>query len=190
MNQNGTWMGTPGNDLMGVVMNAGTGTGQVQVALTRLDHQDAGGFGTIANMAFMTTGDLVGSGNMQNVNFTISDVTVISANETPQTINAIGDSVTVADPVITGIAINENAQQLSAYPNPFSQSVQINLPSSAKGKICEVILTDAAGRIVSVQQTNGTPAITIERGTLEKGIYFCSVRSEGQLTGITKLVVN
>jgi hypothetical protein len=190
MNENGTWMGIPGNDLMGVVMNAGTGTGQVQVALTRLDHQNSGGFGTIANMAFMTTGDLVGTGTMQNVNFTISDVTVIDANETQQTVNMIGDSVLVADPVITGIIATDNVQQLSAYPNPFSESVQINLPSSLKGKICEVILTDAAGRIVSAQQTNGTTTITIERGTLERGIYFCSVRSEGQLTGITKLLVN
>jgi hypothetical protein len=188
MNQNGTWIGTPGNDLMGVVMNAGNGTGAVQVALTRLDHVNANGFGHIANLGFVTTSNLVGTGNTQNVNFTISNVTVIDNNENPQIVNTINDSVLVADPVLTGIAPNENTQQLSAYPNPFTEAVEIILPVSAKDKNCEVILTDAAGRIVLVRNVTGARSFTLERGALEAGIYFCSVRSEGQLTGITKLI--
>jgi hypothetical protein len=190
MNENGSWLGTAGNDLMGVVLNNGTGTGSVQVALTRLDHQNANGFGNIANLGFMTTGNLVGSGNMQNVNFTISDVTVIDANEMPQTVNTVNDSVIVADPLLTGITPEQSAQQLSAYPNPFTESVQIILPASAKDKTTEVILTDAAGRVVLSRNVTGARSITVDRGTLEAGIYFCSIRSEGQLTGTIKLIVD
>ncbi|MDQ3108856.1 MAG: T9SS type A sorting domain-containing protein, partial [Bacteroidota bacterium] len=98
---------------------------------------------------------------------------------------------TTSDTIIYPLSISEiPAQAISAFPNPFDQSVQINLPASAKGKICEVILTDAAGRVVLSQQTNGTSTVTIERGMLERGIYFCSIRSEGQLTGTIKLLVN
>lgn len=189
MNENGSWLGTPGNDLMGVVLNNGTGTGSVQVALTRLNHINANGFGDIANMGFMTTGALVGSGTMQNVNFTISDVTVTDANELPQSVNTVNDSVTVMDPLMTGIT-EQSAQQLSAYPNPFTESVQINLPAVAKDKTCEVVLTDAAGRVVLSRNVTGARSITIDRGTLESGIYFCSIRSEGQLTGTIKLIVD
>lgn len=190
MNENGTWMGIPGTDLMGVVMNEGNGTGAVQVALTRLNHVNTNGFGNIANLGFMTTGDLVGTGNTQNVNFTITNVTVIDANENPQSVNTINDSLIVSDPVLTGISEVENAQQLSAYPNPFTGSVKIILPASSKGTNCELILTDAAGRIVLTQQTNGAETVILERGGLEQGIYFCSIRSNSQIAGTTKLIVN
>jgi PKD repeat protein len=190
MNENGSWLGTAGNDLMGVVLNNGTGTGSVQVALTRLDHQNTNGFGDIAHLGFMTTGNLVGSGNMQNVNFTISNVTVIDANEMPQTVNTVNDSVIVMDPLMTGITPEQNVQQLSAYPNPFTESVQINLPAAAKDKTCEVVLTDAAGRVVLSRNVTGARSITVDRGMLESGIYFCSIRSEGQLTGTIKLIVD
>ncbi|HET6991267.1 MAG TPA: T9SS type A sorting domain-containing protein, partial [Bacteroidia bacterium] len=189
MNETGTWMGTPGNDLMGVVMNNGSGTGSVQIALTRLDHQNINGFGNIANVGFMTTGNLVGTGNSQNVNFTISNVTVISANETPQTVNAVNDSVLVQDPGVLGIAAVGNSQNITAYPNPFDESVQIILPQSVKGKACVVTLTDASGRVVLTQQTGNANTMIIQRGQLEAGIYFCTIRSEGQMIGNTKLIV-
>jgi uncharacterized protein (DUF2141 family) len=189
MNENGTWMGIPGSNLMGVVLNNGNGTGAVQIALTRLDHIDANGFGTIANLGFMTTSDLVGTGTMQNVNFTISDVTVIAANETPQTVNTVNDSIYVADPILLGV--NETKiNSIAAYPNPFNESVEIILPSSVNGKVCEVILTDATGRIVLSQKATNAGSVILQRGTLEAGIYFCSIRSEGQLIGNTKLTVN
>jgi hypothetical protein len=126
---------------------------------------------------------------MQNVNFTISDVTVIAANETPQTVNTVNDSIYVADPILLGV--NETkTNSIAAYPNPFSESVEIILPSSANGKVCEVILTDATGRIVLSQKTTNAGSVILQRGTLEAGIYFCSIRSEGQLIGNTKLTVN
>ena len=188
MDETGTWMGIPGNDMMGVVMNNGNGTGSVQIAITRLNHANANGFGNIANVGFMTTGNLVGTGNAQNVNFSISNVTVISANETPQNVNTINDSVIVEDPILLSVnAIGMNF--ISAFPNPFDESVQINLPESAIGKNCMVTLTDATGRIVLEQKTENANSIIIHRGILETGIYFCTVRSEGQMIGNAKLIV-
>ena len=189
MNENGTWMGTPGNDMMGVVMNNGTGTGSVQVAITRLDHQDVSGFGDIANVGFVTTGALVGTGNTQNVIFSISDVTVISANETPQTVNTVNDSVNVSDPALMmGIDQPGNSSALVAYPNPFNESVAIMLPVIAREKSCELVITDAAGRIVRSEQVKGN-SFVMQRNSMDAGIYICSIRCEGQLIANTKLVV-
>lgn len=78
---------------------------------------------------------------------------------------------------------------ISAYPNPFDESVTLIVPENFKGKNCEVTLTDVQGRIVLTQQKQNANSIIIQRGQLEAGIYFCSVRSEGQVTGITKLIV-
>lgn len=97
--------------------------------------------------------------------------------------------ITIADLVLTGISTATNAQQLSAYPNPFTESSEIILPVSFKRTTCELILTDAAGRIALTQQTKGAGSITLVRGALEAGIYFCSIRSQGQLTGTIKLVM-
>lgn len=190
MNENGTWMGIPNTNLFGVVMNEGTGTGAVQIAITRYNQTNANGFGNIANVGFMTTSNLIASNATQNVNFTISNVTVISANETTQQVNVINDSVVVADPnLLNEIFVNESKQQISAYPNPFDELVQINFSGIANGKTCEVTLTDASGRIVLTQKTENANSIIIHRGTLEAGIYFCTVRSEGAVIGNSKLIV-
>lgn len=189
MNENGSWMGTAGNDLMGVTLIPGANAGSVQVALTRLDHNDMSGSGLIANMAFMTTNALYASGTSQNVNFTISNITVIASNEMPQQVNAVGDSVNVIDPLILNVNESVAANPISVYPNPFSESTQIVLPENCNGKNCELSLTDAAGRIVLVQQTNGSGTITLQRGTLEAGVYFCTLRSDGVLQTTEKLLI-
>jgi hypothetical protein len=190
MNETGTWMGTPGTNLMGVVLHQGTGTGSVEIAITRYNHTNVNGNGAIANLGFMTTNALNASGNTQNVIFSISNVTVISANETTQQVNAVNDSVVVADPsVLNGISVFENASAISAFPNPFDESVELVLPGTANGKSCVITLTDASGRIVLTQQTGNSKSVIIHRGELESGIYFCTVRSDEQMIGKTKLIV-
>jgi uncharacterized repeat protein (TIGR03803 family) len=189
MNENGTWMGIPGSNLMGVVMNSGTGTGSVQVAITRLDQTDANGFGDIANLSFITTNALASTGNAQQVNFTITDLTAISANETPLLFNMIGDSVLVIDPLVTGISSNENLQFFSIYPNPFDASTQIILPETIYGKQNEIILTDLEGRIVRIENCSDSNTFTLHRGDLDAGMYFCTIRSEGKVIDVTKVMV-
>ena len=187
MNENGTWMGNPGNDMMGVVLNSGTGSGSVEIAMTRLDHINANGFGNIANVAFMSTNNLTGTGNFQNVNFTISNVTVISANETPQSVNTVNDSVTVEDPILLGINTNEN-NSVSVFPNPFDEHTTIILPFDISGKQNEIVITDLQGRIVRSEKVSSANYI-LQRGNLDEGIYFCTVKSEGKVVGVTKIMV-
>ncbi len=190
MNLGTSWMGTVGTDLMGVVLSPGASAGSVQVAITRLNQVDApANSGTIAEMGFMTTNALAATGNTAGVTFGISNVTVLSANESTQQVNTYGDSVIVADPaVLTGIE-TFGVAEISAVPNPFHESVQLTLPASVRGKNCDVTLTDAMGRVVLSQQVQNSPIVTIERGQLEAGVYFCTVRSEGMVAGLAKLVV-
>jgi PKD repeat protein len=191
MNLGTSWMGTVGTDLMGVVLSPGAASNSVQVAITRLNQVDAPtSFGPIAAMGFMTTNTLVATGNTAGVTFGISNVTVLAANESTQQVNTYSDSVIVADPaVLTGIETPEVAE-ISAVPNPFHESVQLTLPAAAQGKNCDVTLTDATGRVVLSQQVQNSSVVTLERGQLETGIYFCTARADGVVVGMKKLVIN
>lgn len=186
MNENGSWMGTQGNDLMGVVLRPATGGNAVEVALTRLDHNNSGGQGLIANMAFTATNAMNGTGSSQFVHFTISDVTVIDAAENTQQVNTVGDSVEIGDSAIilqVPAAINENSFTVS--PNPFNDAAILQLSSAGWHTI---VLTDATGRIVRCENFSGT-VYQLERGTLEAGMYFCTVVENGENTGVIRLVV-
>lgn len=187
MNENGTWMGNPGTDLMGVVLTPVTGNNAVQVAITRLNHTDVNGFGPIANMAFMATNDLNGSGNSMNVLFSITDITVLSANENTQQVNIVNDSVTVADSaVVTSMQTIDIANNISVYPNPFNANATIVLPAMYAATANEIVLTDVNGRIVRKENFTGTN-YSLDRGKLVSGIYFCSVYANGQRIGMTRL---
>ncbi|HET6992749.1 MAG TPA: T9SS type A sorting domain-containing protein, partial [Bacteroidia bacterium] len=105
--------------------------------------------------------------------------TAIITNTTSDLIAAIGPS---------GIAEN-TSQEIIAYPNPFDESVRLILPEKLNGKNCEITLTDVEGRIVLSQQNQTANSITIQRGQLEAGIYFCTVRCEGTLVGNKKLII-
>jgi hypothetical protein len=189
MNENGTWMGTPGTDLMGVVITPATGGGSVQVAITRLNQLDVNGSGLIANMAFTATNALTGTGNMQNVIFSITNVTVISADETPQLVNTVSDSVMVADPVITAASLQTNNTGIFVYPNPFSESATITLPGMSEGQSWTLTLSDAAGRVVMTRTGIGSSTVILQKGDLEAGVYFCTLQSDGEISATTKLLV-
>ncbi len=119
---------------------------------------------------------------------TIDNTAYIYFDFNPAVVTNTTSNTITAPSSVSGLEISPN--EISAYPNPFDESVQLILPASSKGKNCQVLLTDATGRIVLTQNTNGAGSITIGRGTLATGIYFCSVRSEGQTTGNIKLIVS
>jgi len=77
---------------------------------------------------------------------------------------------------------DSNEQLINLYPNPFSTSTTIELPSEPY----TLTIYDIVGNKVREEQVLGTTII--ERGTLTKGIYIIEVRSESNTYG-GKLVV-
>ena len=75
-----------------------------------------------------------------------------------------------------------NHNSINLYPNPFTNSTTLELPSEPH------ILTiyNIVGNKVREKQVSGTT--TIERGNLTKGVYVLEVRSEVE-TYSGKLVV-
>jgi len=105
---------------------------------------------------------------------------------TPVFTNATSDTMFSNVP----LAILENSTgKISAYPNPFDESTAIVLPESISGQQNEIVLTDLEGRVVRMENVSGTNSFILKRGNLEAGIYFCTVLSNGNVVGVTKVLV-
>jgi uncharacterized protein (TIGR02145 family) len=74
-------------------------------------------------------------------------------------------------------------RDLNIYPNPFTTSTTIELPSEPH----ILAIYDIVGNTVREEQVSGTT--TVERGNLTKGVYVIEVRSESQ-TYSGKLLVD
>lgn len=72
--------------------------------------------------------------------------------------------------------------QISVSPNPFTESAMVYF-DNPDGEMMQLILSDLAGRVLSVQDTD-TDAVQIMRGGLPQGLYRCTVssRNHGPVT--------
>jgi uncharacterized repeat protein (TIGR01451 family) len=96
---------------------------------------------------------------------------------------------TTSDTIVNPLSIYEiPGQAISAFPNPFDAFVTLTLPGM-NGRAVEIILTDVQGRMVFTQQNITANSIIIPRGQLEAGIYFCTVRHQGESIGNLKLII-
>jgi hypothetical protein len=84
---------------------------------------------------------------------------------------------------ITSLKESTFLNEMEIYPNPFSISTTIELPSEPH----TLTIYDITGNKVREEQVSGTTTI-IERGDLKPGVYLLEVRSEHQ-TYSGKLVV-
>jgi serine protease len=73
-----------------------------------------------------------------------------------------------------------------AFPNPFRESISIQLPASWNTRPISVTLTDVTGQVVLQQQLiDGSP---LHPGAIPKGVYFLRLQHKTQLLGVVKLV--
>jgi hypothetical protein len=186
MNLNSSWMGTNGVNLIGVG-HTPSNSGITAVGIVRTNQTDISGNGYIATVNYMTSNSLTGTGQSQQLGFTITGVNVISANQHAVSVNAVNDSIIVIDPaLITGIkAVGSNAFHLSAGPNPFDTYTTIYV--EGKGTL-NYILYDIAGRELRKFQS-AESTVTLNRDGLENGLYILKVFSGKGIVGEEKLVV-
>lgn len=90
-------------------------------------------------------------------------------------------------PSATTLGVNDFlSSQLTLYPNPASQTVNLDLPSIITSAI--VLFHDYLGRVVSTQEILGSQS-TLDLNGLAKGVYYLSIKTaEG--TASKTLIVN
>jgi hypothetical protein len=163
-----TWFGTPGTDLMRVVLHPNAANGYVDVAITRLDQQNVNGYGMIGQIYFTTTTNLVGTGNTVNVAATITNVVLTDASGTTQTVNVANDNVVVADTGIILAVAPIGRAATAVYPNPANENLHVQIPA---GALQVITIEDLSGRIV-YSHTHVAGMNSISVADLPGGMYI------------------
>ncbi|MCK6640651.1 MAG: T9SS type A sorting domain-containing protein [Bacteroidia bacterium] len=165
-----TWFGTIGGNAMQVVLHPSPSNGFVDVALTRVDQQNVSGNGTIGTFYFTATTAMTGTGNATDVPVTISNVTVVDNSGAAQSMNVIGDTLTVADPPLITTLDEINNPTDHVYPTQSSDIINVNV-SGTRGV---VNIMDLSGRMISTSNVN-TGRNTINVNDLPAGNYILQI---------------
>jgi hypothetical protein len=165
-----TWFGTIGGNAMQVVLHPSSSNGFVDVALTRVDQQNISGNGTIGTFYFTATTAMTGTGNATDVPVTISNVTVVDNSGAAQSVNVIGDTLTVADPPLITTLDEINNPTDHVYPTQSSDVINVNV-SGTRGV---VNIMDLSGRVISTSNVN-TGRNTINVNDLPAGNYILQI---------------
>lgn len=173
-----SWLGTPGTDLFGVAHE--DTSGQFAIAIARIDHTNRTGDGLIASIYFTSTSNLVGSGNSVAVPFTISNVKVISANDSVIAINTVNDTVTIFDDITLNIPAAGTVNDLQVFPNPSEGMFIINFTSPiVAGYTIEVL--NPIGQVVYSEQalhTSGMIRKKIDLSSQPAGLFLVKITGE------------
>jgi uncharacterized repeat protein (TIGR01451 family) len=98
---------------------------------------------------------------------------------------------TVHEPFFEVVSVHtvspEKMLRISAYPNPFSEQLRVEIPGEEVTDAA-FLLYNAAGVLAASRPFDRNVA-TLQRNNLEPGIYFFTVRSENRLLGSGKIVV-
>lgn len=97
------------------------------------------------------------------------------------------DSTGYAPNGIYGFASEEN--ELIIYPNPFSNSATLILPSEYSDDVLSIVVFDVTGRELSRSEVNRQKQVKIERDNLEKGVYFIKFFSQLQIIATAKIII-
>ncbi|WMX14655.1 MULTISPECIES: T9SS type A sorting domain-containing protein [unclassified Aureispira] len=106
--------------------------------------------------------------------------------------NSMGDQ-DLGYVVKTGYTLNTinvagNNNQVSVFPNPFEQQTTIKV-AKGNNQIMELEVYDALGRSVKVDYSTNNNQIVLSRGSLTAGVYWFSLRGDGQLIETGKLMI-
>jgi Secretion system C-terminal sorting domain len=163
---NGSWMCPTGNVVYLVKHFAGQQ--QMEIALSRIDHQNASGDGEIARIHFQTTPGYIG---VFKAWFT--DVHLIDAYEIEKPTSLLYGTFAIVgmDDLTT--------PSLRAYPNPTSGDYIIS-DEQLIGEPVEIIVTDMAGRMLIQEQSNGEEKYTLHLGDFSPGVYIVTVNAKNR----------
>jgi hypothetical protein len=166
------WLGTPGKDLITLVHN-NPKTGQIDIALSRTDHNDVSGYGHIGNVGIIIPDNVAGKMHFhKKFKFSIDNIKTISADEKPVSLNTQDDSVIIYQEQNSISNDPHKEDQLLIYPNPTSGQLYI---SSRTGLISQIQVVDITGRILLTERTADAPQYTLNTQRLSPGIYYINV---------------
>ena len=177
-----SWLGDAGNSIS---IHKNFNSGQVQVAITGINHLSRSGYGKIAVfIGDITTGNINGKtmSYYPNIQY-ISDITAIDQYGNAIALNGGQDSSYVGF-FVNGISTIDRPV-VTIYPNPAATQVRV----SADEAITSITITDMLGKDIQHIMANGKQSEIIDISRLANGIYTLHVAASGGTT-TAKLIVS
>ena len=177
-----SWIGTPSQKIS--INKIFSTTGQIQAAVTRINHTSVSGHGAIATATFKITTDNISGKNYSYYTnkWSITDVIAIDQYGDPIPLNAGADSSIVG---FYPNGIHEvTTETLRIQPNPARDKVMV----SAGNTINEISLSNIMGQQVMSSNTANGRSVSIDVSGLESGVYVVQVKTD-KGTGIAKLII-
>ncbi|MBL4577103.1 MAG: T9SS type A sorting domain-containing protein [Flavobacteriales bacterium] len=88
---------------------------------------------------------------------------------------------------VVSVPLRPRPVEFSVVPNPFSNSMTVSVTTGQQ--ISAYQIHDLEGKLVRYESGLSEDKITIERGSLSRGMYFLELSSEKDLLGRQKIVI-
>lgn len=103
--------------------------------------------------------------------------------------HTVGDTSFVPLKINTSVDyLSSSNVEISVFPNPFEEQTTIQV-SGIECNALELEIVDIAGRVLKVLRVQGTNRIQLSRDGMSQGVYFYRLKSDNQLIGAGKMVV-
>jgi hypothetical protein len=167
------WLGTEGKDMITFMYND-TANGQLDIALTRIDHKNVTGYGDLGKLSIVMQDNVGGKTWIdRKIYFVPSDVTMIASDETPISIFTRTDSVKIYQSGLNDKILP--AGTISLFPNPVAGNIYLN---SGDLEITVIRIMDYTGKTVYTRIIGKSGQIEIPAGQLIPGIYSIIVNTK------------
>ncbi|MCI5058869.1 MAG: T9SS type A sorting domain-containing protein [Flavobacteriales bacterium] len=174
---NNSWLGNisnPGN-MIALDKNLPS-AGRVDVGLTRTDQANNSGMGEIASIEIFTIDDLTGKQTIyETLKLMLSNVRIISNDESIVNVNLINDSIVITDDPALGISDYQENMDVMLYPNPAKDVIRL----TTNMQIADVYIYNAIGQAVLQFQATDENIISVDH--LENGIYNVIIVGDEQM---------
>ncbi len=160
--------------------------GRIDLAFTRKDQQNVSGYGSIGELDVIVEDNIAGKDMIYKMlNFTLSEVSLISNNETEIPVNLVNDSIIIQG-VVTGIVEETIQDKVKLYPNPTNNFLTLELPSM---EVYEISIFNSIGLLVySSKHFSQTTKQNIDLNQLPAGVYMLEVKNKNGEKALKKLV--
>lgn len=181
-----SWLGNKTNSLS--LYKDFPDLGKVDLAFTRIDKQNITGYGKVGEMSCVLEDNLSGKDTIYvALDFGISNVRVISSDETEIPVNTLGDSLIAVGPTASIFEEDLTSKQIYLYPNPAADKVELVLPSPASYTI---VISDCLGKKLKEIHTQNEAGLLINTTEFVAGTYFVEAFTEDRkYKNIKKLMI-
>ncbi|MBA3705607.1 MAG: T9SS type A sorting domain-containing protein, partial [Bacteroidetes bacterium] len=121
------------------------------------------------------------------IRYLLESIWTTSCSSTRNQVNTTRSNIKTASAIVTDLTNHANLnKEFSVYPNPASETVNIQYPAGLKNYQLQVF--DALGQLVYAEElatdsaSNGSITKQLDVSTFRKGIYFINIQTENSNT--------